>query len=160
MSKHRYKLSDQERFCGLGFLYPKHEQNVAIAFRSAVAMGLADFLFTVGPCQYVRPQADTIDSYKLKPCWQFDDVMEMVKKRPLCTELVAVELTDDAVPIEEFEHPKRALYLLGNERDGFGDNIRHFKKRVKLPSIGVSMNVAIASSVILYDRYMKERKDV
>lgn len=62
--------------------------------------------------------------------------------------------------LEDFEHPLDAVYLLGSEDAGLPKSIlRACHNVVSLRAENyASYNVAIAGSLIMYDRQSKERK--
>lgn len=64
-------------------------------------------------------------------------------------------MTDTAVPIKDFDHPKSSVYLLGAEDYGLmKEAMEHCHHLIKLPG-KYSLNAATAGSIILFDRYMK-----
>ena len=62
-------------------------------------------------------------------------------------------------PLDEFEHPERAVYILGAEDTGLPRAAAQACHRhVSLPSERyASYNVAMAGSIVLYDRMAKQR---
>lgn len=155
----RYRDRDLERWCGIGIEQPKLEQNIGVLFRTAAAMGLADFLFTIGEA-YHKPHSDTIQSWKHMPCWCFNSFKDLFNHKPLGCEIVGIELDQEAEPIEQFVHANRAIYILGGEGVGLSQTTKQSCNRiVKLPSIGISMNTSAAGAVLLYDRYLKLSAD-
>lgn len=67
---------------------------------------------------------------------------------------VAIEVTDRAVPMTEFNWPKPVAVIFGNEVTGINDRVmKHCDSVVKIPMLGYknSMNVATAYGVVLYD---------
>jgi tRNA G18 (ribose-2'-O)-methylase SpoU len=64
------------------------------------------------------------------------------------------------VPLEDFEHPDRAVYVLGSEDTGLPESVvRACALHVSLPSVrSPSFNVAVAGSILMYDRYAKRKK--
>ena len=71
---------------------------------------------------------------------------------------VAVEMGGE--PLEHFEHPERAVYILGAEDAGLPEAVvRACHRVVALPSKRTeSFNVAVAGSVVMYDRLAKQRR--
>jgi tRNA G18 (ribose-2'-O)-methylase SpoU len=70
--------------------------------------------------------------------------------------LVGIELDKNARPIQNYVHPKQALYLLGAEDSGLTkEAISHCQDIICLPG-EVSMNVAVAGSIVIYDRVSKQ----
>jgi tRNA G18 (ribose-2'-O)-methylase SpoU len=70
--------------------------------------------------------------------------------------LIGIEMTDNAYPLSEFIHPNRACYLLGAEDNGLTtEAISACQEIIYLPGER-SMNVAVAGSIVLYDRITKK----
>jgi len=60
------------------------------------------------------------------------------------------------VPLETFEHPRRCVYLLGAEDHGLPKAAMekaHHLVKFETPK---SINVAVAGSIVMYDRNMKK----
>jgi tRNA G18 (ribose-2'-O)-methylase SpoU len=144
-------------------LRPKYVENLGTLWRSAHALG-ASFLFTIrdrfppearrdpvaADPALGRPE-DTARSWERLPYLTFPTVEALRDAMPLHT-LVGVEQTDDAVDLAAFEHPAQAIYLLGSEIDGITPPaLRSCDLLVRIPSRG-SLNVAVAGSIVLYDR--------
>lgn len=67
---------------------------------------------------------------------------------------VAIEVTDDAVSMPQFDWPTPVAVVFGNEVTGINERVmRHCDSVVKIPMLGYknSMNVATAYGVVLYD---------
>lgn len=67
---------------------------------------------------------------------------------------VAIEVTNDAVPMSDFRWPEPIAIVFGNEVSGINDRVmRHCDTVVKIPMLGHknSMNVATAYGVVQYD---------
>ena len=132
---------------------PKTEHNYWSLFRTAQILD-ADFLFVIGP-RFHRHPADTMGSCKHMPTYSYWDFKDFNAHRPFDCRLIGVEMTESACEVSRFNHPRRAIYLLGAEDNGLSkeclshcqDVIRLFGER--------SMNVAVAGSIVLYDRCRK-----
>ena len=77
---------------------------------------------------------------------------------PKGVRIVGIEKTEAAENLEDFRHPKRCVYLLGAEDHGLTNNAiekSHFL--VQFPST-FSLNVAVAGSIVLYDRTRNKPK--
>ena len=71
--------------------------------------------------------------------------------------VVAVELSDNSIPLEGYVHPERCIYLLGAEDHGLPESIL-IRCRDTVQLIGdYCMNVATAGSIVMYDRAVKTR---
>ena len=69
--------------------------------------------------------------------------------------IIGIEM--GGVPLPEFVHPPRAVYLLGAEDGGLPNRIQdQCHAIISLPSIrAASFNVAQAGTLVLYDRMVK-----
>jgi tRNA G18 (ribose-2'-O)-methylase SpoU len=64
-------------------------------------------------------------------------------------------MAKQSIPLIQFQHPIRCVYLLGNERIGLSDNIlNECEAVVSLPG-DFSLDVAVAGSILMYDRVSK-----
>ena len=86
------------------------------------------------------------------PYYHYDNFQEFFKNIPKGTRIVGVEMTEKAMLLEDFEHPRRCVYLLGAEDHGLTkEAIEQSHFLVQFPS-KYSLNVAVAGSIVLYDR--------
>jgi tRNA G18 (ribose-2'-O)-methylase SpoU len=139
----------------IGIENPKFDSNLGILFRSAYQLG-ADGVFTVGE-RYKKHPADTYDTCKQIPYTYYESIKELFNQGEHFI-FVAVEQNGEC--LTKFVHPEKCIYLLGSESIGLSDEIRFICDRVvTIPSCRQnSYNVAVAGSIILYDRLMKEWK--
>jgi tRNA G18 (ribose-2'-O)-methylase SpoU len=94
-------------------------------------------------------------SYRHIPLFHYDTFEEFYKALPYDARLVGVELDDRAVQISCFSHPERCVYLLGAEVHGLSeDALVKCHAIVQLPG-DFSMNVAVAGSIVMFDRQQK-----
>lgn len=140
-------------FYGIGIMQTKSEVNVGTLWRSAYIMG-ASFIFTVDE-KYRRQSSDTATTPSRIPLYHYKDLEDLKSHLPHGTPLVGVELSDEAVFVNEFSHPKRAVYLLGSEANGLSQTtLEACHQLIKLPG-HFSLNVAVAGSIIMHDRINK-----
>lgn len=143
-------------YYGIGIEQGKTESNYWTLFRTAQILD-ADFLFTIGK-RYKYKSPDTAKSYRHIPIYNYTDFEDFNSHRPYDCPLVGIELTDSAYEVSTFIHPKRAIYLLGAEDHGLTNKaIENCQSIIKLYGER-SMNVAVAGSIVLYDRFSKERR--
>jgi tRNA G18 (ribose-2'-O)-methylase SpoU len=141
-------------FFGIGVWHVKSEVNVGTLMRSATAFG-ADFAFTVGR-RYRPCSADTPNTPRNLPVYHYGDVEDLVRHLPYGCPLVGVEIDERAVPLNAFEHPERACYLLGAEDHGLSkEAMARCHRLVSIPGASRCLNVASAGTVVLYDRISK-----
>jgi tRNA(Leu) C34 or U34 (ribose-2'-O)-methylase TrmL len=137
-------------YFGIAVYHPKTVANVGTLWRSADLLE-ADFLCTIGK-RYKRQASDTMKSTRHLPLFEYEAFDDFYSHMPTDCLLVGVELTDDAVLLEEFKHPQRAIYLLGAEDDGIPPALlKRCHRKVKLRGRR-SMNLAVAGSIVAYDR--------
>jgi len=145
----------QNGFFGIGICNGKIEENVGMLWRSAHLLG-ASFIFTIGD-RYKKQPTDTAKSYRHIPLYNYKDFADLLSHLPLDCHLVGIELHKDSEQIMEYSHPKRAVYLLGAEDGGLSEEIlEHCQHLVQLPG-EFSMNVAVAGSIVMYDRIAKAK---
>jgi tRNA(Leu) C34 or U34 (ribose-2'-O)-methylase TrmL len=78
---------------------------------------------------------------------------------------VCVEITAGAEDLRDFVHPERALYVFGPEDGGVPKGIRnHCHRFVRIPLPDASertpFNLAAAVNIVLWDRFLKQTRDV
>jgi tRNA G18 (ribose-2'-O)-methylase SpoU len=63
-------------------------------------------------------------------------------------------------PLSQFQHPRNAIYILGSEDHGVPKSVlRGCQEVVSLEAEGYgSYNVAVAGSIVMYDRMVKMRE--
>lgn len=143
-------------YCGIGIVGTKSGLNVGTLWRSAAILG-ASFIYTAGR-RYPQQASDTIKAWRHVPMFQYRDGEELLDNLPYSCEPVAVEITPSSTPIERFVHPERACYILGAEDTGLPDYlIQACTRVVQLPG-EFCLNVAVAGSIVLYDRLAKEER--
>jgi len=152
----RTKSTDNNSgFYGVGILHTDDHQNIGTLWRSAFVLG-ASYIFTVDK-KYKRQGSDVHNAWTSIPLYHFKTMLDLKNNLPYSTKLVAVEMSEDSKAIETFEHPSRAVYLLGNERIGLSPRVMsECHDIVKLPG-SQSLNVAVAGSLVMYDRLAKAK---
>ena len=137
-------------FFGVGVERISKPMNLGNLFRSAHAFG-ASFLFTIN-ANYSRKEArsDTSVAFESVPTWRYDSPADLDLPRGCA--LVGVELTDDAVALPSFRHPRQAAYVFGPERGSLSPEILDQAEFVvKIPT-KFCINLASAGVVVMYDR--------
>lgn len=134
----------------VGIYHTKTETNVGTLWRTAYQLNAAG-IFTIGR-RYKKQASDTCKAYLHLPLRHFQDFEEFSVARPTGAVLIGVEM--GGKPLSKFSHPERAIYLLGAEDHGLPKQIcDKCNQIVSLEAIrGLSYNVAVAGSIILYDR--------
>lgn len=138
-------------YSALGVEGVSKARNAGAVIRTAHAFG-ASFAFTVGETLNRREiaHADTSKAIEQIPLYMFNSAKEFAL--PEGCQLVGIELTDDAVVLPSFRHPRAAAYVLGSERLGLSEEMLDLCDHViKIPT-RFSLNLAVAGALVLYDR--------
>lgn len=144
-------------YCAIGIFEPKTIDNLGLLFRSAHLLG-ADFLFTIGH-RYRRQVADTSNASAHVPYFSFADWPDFLAHLPQprsSLQLVGVELVEQAVELERWIHPERAIYLLGGEDRTLSTEVLATCDEVVKIHSSHCLNVAVSGSIVLYDRQAKQ----
>lgn len=140
-------------YFGIGCMNMKTSFNYGSLFRTAQVFG-ADFIFLIG-CRFKAQASDTMKSWRHMPAFSYKDFQDFNEHRPHDCRLIGIELIKTATPIIDFKHPKQACYLLGAEDSGLTkEAIDHCQEIIYLPGER-SLNVAVAGSIVLFDRINK-----
>jgi tRNA G18 (ribose-2'-O)-methylase SpoU len=140
-------------FFAVGIEHSKNTLNVGTLWRSASIMGAA-FLFTVGR-RYKHQASDVLKSWRHIPVFHVATLDELDALIPYDCLLIGVEMVPNATPLQAFAHPERAVYLLGAEDHGLTKAaLARCQRTVVLPGER-SLNVAVAGSIVMYDRHAR-----
>lgn len=144
-------------YFGVAVYRPKHDTNVGSLWRTAISYGAA-FMATVGR-RYQLQASDTGNARLHTPLLHFRDIVDLIEHLPHGCPLVGVELDPRAVPLDEFVHPLRGLYLLGAEDHGLPQHvIDRCHYLVTIPSVMPwSLNVSVAGGIVAAHRHMAKR---
>jgi len=139
---------------GIGIENIKSEVNLGTLWRSAFAMG-ANYTFTTGR-RYIPQCSDTSKAWRHIPHYNYTNVNDVII--PYDSILVGIEIDDDAISIYDFEHPERAIYLLGAEDSGLSKAAKERCHSIIYIPSRICLNVSVAGSIVMYDRLVKEIK--
>ena len=131
--------------------------NVGAFFRTADALGI-NHVFLSGftpypPHKEISKTALGADeyvdwSYHLNP----DEVLDFLQKNRV--DLISVELTKEAKPLQDFQFSKKTCLIMGNEISGVPKKIQQkTKNTVFIPMHGKkdSLNVSIAGAIAMWE---------
>ena len=138
-------------YFGIGIEGPSKSMNVGTLFRTAHAFG-ASFVFTLRAQYDARAGARpaTSDTPLSVPTYRFADLESF--RLPLGCRLVGIEITDDAIELPSFRHPRQCAYILGSEREGLSPAVQSTCDYVvKIPT-RFSVNLGTAGALVMYDR--------
>lgn len=140
-------------YFGIGVEGVSKAVNVGTLFRTAHAFG-ASFVFTLR-AQYNRREGahtDTSDTPRSVPTYNFADLDSF--RLPQGCRLVGIEITDQAIELPSFRHPRQAAYILGAEREGLSADVQSICDYVVRIPTRFSVNLGVAGALIMYDRQL------
>jgi len=149
---------NKKGYCAIGVYRGKTEHNIGTLWRSAFILGAA-YIFTVEN-KYKKQSSDVVRAWSRIPLFHHKTFDDLLNNIPHDCRLVGVEIDDKAQWLHEFEHPKRAIYLLGAEDTGLPEEVKekcHFL--IKLPG-NTSLIVGVTGSIVLHDRATKVPTDL
>jgi tRNA G18 (ribose-2'-O)-methylase SpoU len=149
---------NKKGYCAIGVFRGKTTHNIGTLWRSAFILGAA-YIFTVEN-KYKKQASDVVRAWSRIPLFHYKSFDDLLNNIPHDCRLVGVEIDDRAEMLHEFQHPKRAIYLLGAEDTGLPEEVRekcHFL--IKLPG-NSSLNVGVTGSIVLHDRVTKVPTDL
>lgn len=146
-------MKSSRGYFGIGIYNGKTTSNIGTLWRSANILG-ADFIFTIGK-RYQKQCSDTMKTPRHIPLYHYSDWDDFFRHIPYGCPVIGVELADNAVPLEQYYHRERCIYLLGAEDYGIPPKI--LKRCVDVVQLkgDYCMNVSVAGSIVMYDRAAK-----
>jgi tRNA G18 (ribose-2'-O)-methylase SpoU len=147
------KTKNVEGYSAIGVFRGKTEHNLGTLWRSAYILGAA-YIFTVDH-RYKKQPSDVLKTWARIPLFHYKSFDDLLQNIPHDCRLVAVELTDDAILLDQFDHPKRAIYVLGAENEGLPKSILDKCHYVIKLAGNSSLNVGVAGSIVMHDRALK-----
>lgn len=136
---------------GVAVCQPKLPVNVGGLVRSVNAFGGA-YVDVIG--HRYEGQASAVGHDQHLPVRQYDTLDAWLAAVPYDTDVVCIERGSGSVPLEEYTHPERAVYLLGPEDGDIPPAVASEHDMVEIPTT-FCLNVATAGSVAIYDRVAK-----
>ncbi|KAL7522661.1 hypothetical protein ACHAWX_007603 [Stephanocyclus meneghinianus] len=143
-------------YFGIGILQPKTSSNIGTLLRSAYQLG-ASIVYTIGG-RYKPNSTDTLNVPARVPLVELNDWNAFVESSPRAAVWVVIEM--GGTPLSQFRHPRNAIYILGSEDHGVPKSVlRGCREVVSLEAEEYgSYNVAVAGSIVMYDRMVKMRR--
>ncbi len=146
--------SNEEQYFGIGIYQPKTKENIGSLWRTALVYG-ASFIFIID-AKYTKQSTDVFKTWSKIPLFQYKTIDAFMQTVPYSCKLVGIEMEERSIPIKHYQHPERAIYLLGSEHNGLPIKLQTIcHDLIKLPG-EQSLNVAVAGSIVLYDRIIKK----
>lgn len=138
----------------IGIVNGKDKLNIGTLWRSAYQLGAAG-IFTIGT-RYTHQPSDTTKAYRHIPLRHYESFADFLTAKPEGVPIMGIEM--GGTPLSTVAHPETAIYLLGAEDTGLPDWIQTYCNHIiSLEAINQqSYNVAVAGTIVMYDRVFKK----
>ncbi|MGB3726269.1 MAG: RNA methyltransferase [Glaciecola sp.] len=137
----------------IGLVNPKSASNVAVVLRAAGCFGVSEIFYT--GVRYTYAKAFHEDTKRFRDSIPTHSVDDLVASAPQGATVVAVELTEGAIPLPAFTHPSNAFYIFGPEDGSISQEVLNCCDHVVYIPTASSLNLAVSANVVLYDRLAK-----
>jgi tRNA (guanosine-2'-O-)-methyltransferase len=134
----------------------EYPANVGSVFRVADGAGVSEVILTGITPTPPHPTIEKVGRYKsLKVPWRYekDPITAIDKLKADGYHIIAVELTDTAIPYHQYTYPQKCCLVVGHEDHGITKaTLAACDTAVFLPMYGKgrSLNVHVALSIVLY----------
>lgn len=141
-------------YFGIGIYHAKKSENVGTLWRTAYQLGAA-FIYTIG-ARYSKQSSDTMAAYRHIPLYQYETFEQFHVTIPYECPLIGIEFGGGLV--NTYQHPERAIYLLGAEDHGLPEDVQaQCAGVISLVAVRqLSFNVSVAGAIVMYDRLSKQ----
>jgi len=142
----------------IGLSDPKSATNVGAVMRAAGCYGVDNVIYT--GTRYDRAVKLNTDTKKVSSLIPLSQQQHLLDNKPDDVQVICVDLIEGAIPLPNFTHPEKALYLFGPEDGTLKQSIiNQADAVVYVPTVGC-MNLAATVNVLLYDRLSKSAQFV
>lgn len=146
-------MKSRRGYFGIGIENTKTKANIGTLWRSAYGLGAA-FIFVIGN-RYKKQASDTVKAMRHIPMYHYDTFEQFYENMPKDCLLIGIELHSRARELSTYGHPERAIYLLGAEDSGLSKKaLEKCHSLIQFKS-NYCLNVAVAGSIVMYDRQTK-----
>jgi tRNA G18 (ribose-2'-O)-methylase SpoU len=137
----------------------QHPQNVGAVVRNAHAFGVDAVVALSGCADTAHPEAlrASSGSYFHVPMWSGDAVLDLLDLKPPWV-ATSTQASDN---LTDFSWPERCVIVMGSEGRGIQNPavLRRITHTLRIPTDPTidSLNVAVSSGIVLYERFIKTR---
>jgi tRNA(Leu) C34 or U34 (ribose-2'-O)-methylase TrmL len=137
----------------IGLSNPKSPTNVGAVMRAAGCYSVNKVIYT--GTRYDRALKLNTDTKKITNVIPLNQQNDLLENKAEDVQVICVDLVEGAIPLPNFKHPEKALYLFGPEDGTLSQQlINQADSVVYIPTVGC-MNLAATVNVLLYDRLSK-----
>lgn len=146
--------SADANYCAVGLVNPKSPANVGSIVRACGCFS-ADAIYYTGE-RYDRAARFNTDTKNYRENITLDHINTFDAFTLPDVKTVCVELVENAIPLQNFEHPARALYIFGPEDHSLQQHTIDSADHVVFIATHGCLNLSTSVSIILYDRSVKQ----
>jgi tRNA(Leu) C34 or U34 (ribose-2'-O)-methylase TrmL len=155
--------SERKSVAQIGLVNPKSPTNVGGIMRAAGCYQVDAVFYTGNRYELAARSGNAqynTDTKRAGHHIPLQRVESLLAAKAAGVKIVCVDLVVGAIPLPEFVHPDKALYVFGPE-DGTIDQqtVDHADAVVYVPTVGC-MNLAASVNVLLYDRLAKSASQI
>ena len=134
--------------------------NLGTIIRSADAFGIKQIICTSGTADVYSPKVlrSTMGSILREKITYIDNLQKLEELKKYGFAIVGTTLNEKSISIEKFDFSKKSIFVMGNEANGISKEIEKICDYfIKIPMTGnaESLNVGVATSIILYKQFKK-----
>ena len=151
-----YQPPTNRGYFGIGVEGISKPMNLGNLFRTAHAFG-AGFGFTINAHYSLKlGKSDTSGAPENMPFYNFKSADQLVLADGCA--LIGVELTETAIDLPSFRHPRCAAYVFGPERGELSPSLMDQCSQIVQIPTKFCINVGTAGAIVMYDRIMTTGK--
>ncbi|MCL1050776.1 RNA methyltransferase [Shewanella abyssi] len=147
-----------ERYSAIGLVNPKSPTNVGGVMRAAGCYEADDVFYTGRRYPLAASNGNSqynTDTQAASETIALTGVESLIDSVEVDVSIVCVDLVEGAIPLPDFQHPQKVLYIFGPEDGTISQQvINRADAVVYVPTVGC-MNLAASVNVLLYDRLAK-----
>lgn len=140
-------------FAAIGLVNAKFPENIGHVMRAAGCYQAA--MVAVSGARYRHTPIDTGKFHRHIPLVEVGNVMDAI---PIGAVPVAVEITDAATSLVDFDHPEQAFYIFGPEDSSVPQSVLSQCQHIVSIPTSYCMNLAATVNVVLFDRLAKRMR--
>lgn len=144
----------KDTLVNIGLINPKSPTNVGAVMRAAGCYQVDGVLYTGE--RYSRAAKFNTDTKAVNKTIPLQGVDSLIAHIEPDVKIICVDLIEGAIPLPQYNHPDKALYIFGPEDGTISQEIiDRADAAVYVPTTGC-MNLAATVNVVLYDRLSKK----
>ncbi len=133
-------------------------QNISAIIRSADCVGIYKIYYALKKSQNIKIHPTITQgsqNWVFKKRVEYNNRLDFIKnKKNDGYTIVSTSLDSNSISYRDYDYTKPTLIIMGNEKDGISKEVLDISDiKIKIPLMGMaqSLNVSVATSIILYE---------